>query len=855
MGFQQGLSGLNTAAKQLDVIGNNVANAGTVGFKQSQAQFADLYAASLAGGGGGSAVGTGVKLATVAQQFSQGNVTNTNNSMDIAISGAGFFQMIDQGGSILYSRNGQFQVDKNGFMVNSQGHQVQGYQAQAGVVTAVQGPLRIDPTPLPPKQTSNLAAGGVPIAVGANVDSRAAFPLGITQGTLTGAALPGLTIRSGGVPTVGSVTTGGAVTTFDYTTNTVSFAVNGVTVNLNANYVDAAGVAAAIGTQLGAAYNVTQAAGVITIATVATGAPAPVISAYNGNVDGLPTLVPDVITGGVSTATAGSVTTGAAVTVFDYTVDQVSFTVDGAPVLLNNAYVNAAGVAGAIAAQLGAGYTASANVAGVITIARATTGTPAPVIAAYNGDVDGNATLVPDVITGGASTATAGSVTTGAAVTAFNYSTNSISFNVDGTPVLLNANYGNAAGVAAAIGTALGAAYNVTEAAGVITIATTAIGTPAPAITAYNGDVDGIPTIVPDVITGGTSVAGSAGPNDVFTVTVDGVGPVTVTIPPGTYPTTAALASAVQAAVNADAALVAAGKSVTVTQGASGTLVMASGTGGVGSTIAVADVVAGTVANLFGAAAPVAGAGSFNPNAPDSYNNSTSLTVYDSKGTQHVATMYFQKNSPNAWNVYLTIDSTVVPAAGTAMATLNFDTAGRLVTVVPAAPSTQGATNKTVISDPTFTPLGANPLPLAFDFTQTTQYGGAFGVNSLTQDGYTSGELSGFSTGTDGIISGRYTNGQSQALGQIGLVNFTNPQGLQPVGNNEWVETPQSGLVPLNRPGSSGLGLLQSSAVEDSNVDLTAELVNMITAQRVYQANAQTIKTQDAVLQTLVNLR
>ncbi|MDZ4200603.1 MAG: flagellar hook-basal body complex protein [Gallionella sp.] len=282
---------------------------------------------------------------------------------------------------------------------------------------------------------------------------------------------------------------------------------------------------------------------------------------------------------------------------------------------------------------------------------------------------------------------------------------------------------------------------------------------------------------------------------------------------------------------------------------------MASNLGGTGSSITAVDVAPGTLTNLFGTATPIAGAGTFNPNTPDSYNNSTSLTVYDSKGTQHIASLYFQKSSPNVWNAFLTVDSTVVPAAGTPLATLNFDTAGRLVTVTPAAPSTQGTTLKTVISDPTYTPVGANPLPLAFDFAQTTQYGGAFGVNSLTQDGYTSGELSGFSTSTDGTIVGRYTNGQTQSLGQIGLVNFTNPQGLQPVGNNEWVETPESGIIPLNKPGSSGLGLLQSSAVEDSNVDLTAELVNMITAQRVYQANAQTIKTQDQVLQTLVNLR
>ena len=551
MSLQEGLSGLNTAAKQLDVIGNNVANAGTVGFKQSQAQFADLYAASLAGGGG-LQVGTGVKLAAVAQQFSQGNVTNTNNSMDTAISGAGFFQMIDQSGALLYSRNGQFQVNKDGYIVNNQGHQVQGYQAAAGLVTAVQGPIRIDPAPLAPRQTSNMAAiDGVPIGVGANLDSRAAFPLGITQGTVTGTAVPGLTITTG--------------------TN-------------------------------------------------------------------------DALTG---------------------MVDGVAF---------------AAAIPGAVAPGL-------------------------------------------------------------------------------------------------------------------------------------------------------------------------------------TYTTTAALASAVQAAVNADAALVAAGKSVTVSVDASGFLVMASNSGGTASTLTVAG---NSLTNLFGVAAPVPvdGTGVFSLNAPDSYNNSTSLTVYDSKGTQHIASLYFQKASPNAWNVYLAIDSASIPATAAPMATLNFSTAGALVSATPyvtvppaATDSAQGGTLTRIVADPTYTPLGANPMPLAFDFSQTTQYGGAFGVNSLAQDGYTSGELSGFSTSTDGTIVGRYTNGQTQALGQIGLVNFTNPQGLQPVGNNEWVETPESGMIPLNRPGSSGLGLLQSSAVEDSNVDLTAELVNMITAQRVYQANAQTIKTQDAVLQTLVNLR
>jgi flagellar hook protein FlgE len=141
------------------------------------------------------------------------------------------------------------------------------------------------------------------------------------------------------------------------------------------------------------------------------------------------------------------------------------------------------------------------------------------------------------------------------------------------------------------------------------------------------------------------------------------------------------------------------------------------------------------------------------------------------------------------------------------------------------------------------------------DFAGTTQFGSSFGVNSLAQNGYTSGRLSGLSVSSDGIIQGRYTNGQSSTLGQVTLANFSNSQNLQPAGGNSWAETAESGAPLIGAPGSGTLGVLQSAAVEDSNVDLTAELVNMITAQRVYQANAQSIKTQDAVMQTLVNLR
>lgn len=219
-------------------------------------------------------------------------------------------------------------------------------------------------------------------------------------------------------------------------------------------------------------------------------------------------------------------------------------------------------------------------------------------------------------------------------------------------------------------------------------------------------------------------------------------------------------------------------------------------------------------------------------------------------GAPIAAAAFTATNAPSAnWDVYLAVDGALVPAAGTPVSQLNFNTLGQLASTTPATTPLG-----TVVSS-AFTPTGAAPQTLSINFAQTFQYGGNFGVSSLTQDGYSSGRLSGFNTSADGTILGRYTNGQSRALGQVLLANFTNPQGLQPMGNNEWVESATSGGPLVGVPGSSSLGVLQSSAVEDSNVDLTAELVNMITAQRVYQANAQTIKTQDQVLQTLVNLR
>ncbi len=408
MSFQQGLSGLNAAAKNLDVIGNNVANSGTVGFKQSQAQFADVYANSLTGAGG-SNVGIGTKVSQVTQQFTQGNITSTNNPLDMAINGGGFFRM-DTNGEIAYQRNGQFQLDKSGYIVNPTGAKLTGYTANASGVLSV-------------------------------------------------------------------------------------------------------------------------------------GAPS--------------------------------------------------------PIRINTA------------------------------------------------------DLVPNITT-------------------------------DVTAVL-------------------------------------------------------------NLDSGSTPIDGTVTP--------------------------------------------------------------------------------------------------FNMNDPTTFHNSTAVSVYDSLGNAQTLQTYYVKRPSGAWDVYAANDGTQIGAGP--VATLNFNASGALTTAMPLA----------AINVPATATGATSPFPVTFDYTGTTQFGSAFSVNTLDQNGYTSGRLAGFNVGSDGVVLGRYTNGQSAVLGQVVLANFSNPNGLQQMGNNMWTESSTSGSPLVGTPNSGSLGVLQSSAVEDSNVDLTAELVNMITAQRVYQANAQTIKTQDAVMQTLVNLR
>ena len=235
------------------------------------------------------------------------------------------------------------------------------------------------------------------------------------------------------------------------------------------------------------------------------------------------------------------------------------------------------------------------------------------------------------------------------------------------------------------------------------------------------------------------------------------------------------------------------------------------------------------------------------------YNRATSQTMYDSKGQEVSVIYYFQKIAQNEWNVFVTANGDSISgttAAPTPVTTLQFATDGGAL-LNPATPISVNIPSTTSTSGVTTNPITG----LLMDFRNMEEFGGLWGITDLRQDGNSAGQLASVTIENNGVVMARYSNGQSKAAGQVEIASFRNPQGLQPLGDNQWAQTFSSGDKLVGVPGDGNLGVLQSGALEESNIDLTAELVNMITAQRIYQANAQTIKTQDQVLQTLVNLR
>lgn len=668
MGFQQGLSGLDTATKFLDVIGNNVANSNTVGFKGSRAQFSDIYANSLASTS--TQTGIGGRTETVAQQFSQGNMTSTNSPLDLAIQGNGFYRMVSNAGDVSYTRNGQFQLDREGFIVN-------GDQKLAGYGVNNNGQLVTGATPNPIKiQTANfgaratgasgLADAGVTLAV--NLDARAPVT---SRGTTT-FSVAGLQLDNAAAAgtLAGPFTSRIADSQGGYHTMTVSL------LNL--------------------------APGSWQVQTALDGA--------TTNTPG-PTIQFDSKTGVMTTAQ---------------------------PVKLSLTPINPAAPT----------FTMNLDLSGTTEVAAG--GTPTTPVTSSAGSAAARPSM-----------AILGSNLDPTSATAVTYTANLIPSDGSATliPVVVSLTPGAAGSNQWAV--------DITPAA-----------TP----------VVPLPPIKFDPTTGKVVSGGSLS----YTF------PDPVNTAPGAPGIT----------MNFDFS------NITQIRGAA---------------------VAGTT--TLRSVTPVTATD------PTTFTSSTSATVFDAQGVAHTETYFFTKVAPNVWEVQTSFDG------GEPQVQANFMTFKGDGTMNTAG--SVFATNNNIVA-----PSGATtPLSFTTRMSASTQYGSTFGVSSLAQDGFGDGTLTGLSIGKDGVIQGRYSNGQNRTVGQIVLYNFANPQGLQSLGGNRWAETFGSNTARLGIPGTSDFGSLQSGTVEDSNIDLTKELVDMITAQRTYQANAQTIKTQDQILQTLVNLK
>ncbi|MBV1883737.1 MAG: flagellar hook-basal body complex protein [Pseudomonadales bacterium] len=687
MAFNTAVSGLRAAGDDLSVIGNNIANASTTGFKQSRANFADVYAASSLGSGGNQ-VGSGVLMADVSQQFSQGNISFTNNGLDLAINGNGFFRL-ENNGATEYTRAGVFGLDADGFIVSSNNSSLLGFQATDGVISDTPTTLQISTENLPPQQTTA-------VETQFNLDAGETAPA--VRGTLydTGGAIIG-DVQAGG--TNGYRAEIATITLPDTTTRTVT-----TVADASAN-----ATASLFAAESGIATNPSTTA---TISAVAD----------NGG------LV--VSLNGVTLADATNFG-GVPITAQDIAVAINNLTNSTLPGI--TAVVNGAGTEVAITANTGDDLTVVVGNSGDPADGVTVSGFTSRIIELQGdglGDQDTNGNGVIDV---GGEAAT------------------------------------NNAGLTATIGGTI--AFTFDE----------------------------------DITMDTTPVVGAD----------DGSGLFETTIIPVPF-----------------------------------------------------------VNNQFDAT------------DQDTYNHATSVNVFDSQGNSHVMTMYFVKESDlRTWTMHVQIDGQDVGDPNTALTPpLNTLAQPASFELIYNDDGSLNTTSSDEVEITYWNPLNSDgedngsrgPLTAAeraaavllgtdiveldysnftVDLDEATQFGASFGVNDMSQDGFTVGRLADVDITSDGQIFTRFTNGQSQVLGQVALANFNNVQGLQPLGDSAWSETFLSGEALLGTPGSAALGVLQSGALEESNVDLSQELVGLIIAQRNFQANAKTIETADAVTQAIINLR
>ena len=808
MSFNIGLTGIRAADSDLRVTGNNIANSSTTGFKRSRAEFGDVYATSIIGTAA-NAAGSGIALTDVAQQFTQGNISFTDNSLDLAINGSGFFILSD-GGDPSYSRAGLFSTDNQGYIVNNSGYNLQGYGADAdgNIINGILANLQVQAGNLAPQQTTEVASQ-------LNLDATESAPVELVSTTNGSQVL----LASTQAPPVTQMTTGfGTPTSFATDELNLTFSLPGyasaapLTINsasvsavgdLDSSIDSAAELAAILNNHfgsLGAPYN--QLSASVTGSTVDI--------RLSGELAGANTNF---------TVTLGNVT--------------------------GNGIAAFAAVAPGITSGLSSAYQAPDNgyspgQLDVIT----TTGTRTLDLTSSPGS-NATARQIAEAINNQDQTLNLGIAATARTqlrlsnIGAFNQGELSLALKTVEGSGATNFLVINPAG---GTGTIEQQIVNAISGANIPGVSASISSSGVVDIVALNGE---------DIIIQNNASSGGA--------TLDYVGlsdfggslgvPATSPGPIGLNP----------------------GNEITI--GGEIDITVDDGVNIAASSI-------GTPGNVWGTL-PGNSSNTFDPLDAESYNSATSVTIYDSLGNSHVMTQYFVKErtdptntagTANTWSMYVLIDGRNVgsPAAGStipglAQFTLQFASDG---TLDPASDGPFLISNWTPLDESgnyngSLGPNtgGALPIPtpptssnFEIDIMGTTQYGSDFAVNDVEQDGFTTGRLTGLNIDDSGIIFARFTNGQAQTLGQVALAGFVNEQGLQPLGDTGWAETFESGPPLVGTPQTAALGLIQSGALEESNVDISEELVALIIAQRNYQSNAKTIETADQVTQTILNI-
>ncbi len=800
MSFNTALSGIRAANTDLQVTGNNIANASTIGFKSSRAEFGDVYTSSLLGGGSVTP-GSGVSTLAIRQQFGQGNLKFTQNELDLAINGAGFFIVSGEEGQ-LFTRAGAFGLDKEGFVVNSTGQRLQGFSAdENGNIGGILGDLSVDVNSQAPRQTTavneafNLDANEVVLESVGQSFATNGTGIGVAQFGAKTATTEDLQIDTAMAPPFSETFSPTNRTSFTLSRlDPITGATTSVDITLNS----------------GSANSVAGLANLINSANFDNANPV-YVEAYAD--DATNTLhFRDLATG------------------VDSTISAVIDAANSEPNILTNA------LSGSQTATNGVPEVSNNYGSHTLTI-QGPTGNPITYISKYGAGADETASEL-NSLAGISATATTTATlfkTDALAGTAF---TNNGTFQING-----------------------------------VTLTSTGV----PDMTALQDEINALTN---------TTLFG-------ISAQVDANGNLAVTSATGR---------------DLEFSFGAAGGAADV-QGTQGNLqTIADATNGVKiggdilitmdegySVVSSQPTVPVSGGSMFGSAnvpnffTPVP-INSFDPNDQRTYNHATSSTIYDSLGNAHVMRQFFVKQnydpadpltSPNHWKMYVQIDGqnvgdpdpTLPSPQNTQPSMAAYD-----VHFLPDGTLNTSMTDSMLVSN--WTPIGADGLsvgalaplnvlqggtiPVAeppsssnfvIDLTGTTQFGSAFAVENLDQNGYSTGRLAGLDINDTGIVFARFTNGEAQTLGQVALANFNNIEGLKPVGNTTWAQTFESGEAVIGAPGSSSLGFVNSGAVEESNVDLSEQLVNLIIAQRNYQANAKTIETANATTQTIINLR